>query len=688
MPEVRTHPSAQDLALFGHGKLSEAQAAAVAAHLETCAGCRQTVAKLPADSFVAKFREAQPGASILPPTARPPETDAVPRDLPPELAQHAKFRIVRRLGKGGMGVIYLAEHLVLRKPFALKVINPAILENPDALARFHAEARAAATLDHPNIARAYDADQAGVLHFLVMEYIEGVSLAQLLEKRGTLSVASACHCVCQAALGLQHACERGMVHRDIKPQNLMLTPKGQVKVLDFGLARLRGERKEGGRLTQADSFMGTPEYVAPEQATDARSADIRADIYSLGCTLYALLTGQPPFQEETMVKLVLAHIEKEPPPLHELRSDVPVELSAVAVKMLAKDPAARYQRPLEVAQALAPFTKAGNRARPVGATPVQRAAAGTVVSGNTSRVKGLSGAASKAPARKPAATMTETPFGHLVAPGAPTTWWKRPAVLAGGALVLLVLAGLLAAGVRWWKSRDATIVREDLAQSGQTAAGSARAHSESPQSESARARAEMERSRNEARQKLLASFDATLTRLAKTEGPGHDAHLIAVVKAERARFEKRSLLPWSEPMRASMLAYWHAARAALDAVAQAYELQIDSLLKHKNKEKAEQLRAEMHELRGDEVVARWNHVYPGGAKVISLCANGKIIEDSSASWTLDEGGVLRLRWPNSEGPDGVWIDTCQVSADGKTYAGENNDRRRKAPINGTYWDDD
>src|SRR5205823_1935929 len=129
--------------------------------------------------------------------------------------------------------------------------------------------------------------------------------------------------------------------------------------LDFGLARLRGAQLPGQGLTQADSFMGTPEYVAPEQATDARSADTRADIYSLGCTLYALLTGRPPFVEDTMVKLVLAHIEKEPPPLPELRADVPAELSAVLARMLAKDPVQRYQRPVEVAQALAPFAKAG-----------------------------------------------------------------------------------------------------------------------------------------------------------------------------------------------------------------------------------------------------------------------------------------------------------------------------------------
>jgi tRNA A-37 threonylcarbamoyl transferase component Bud32 len=485
MPEVTAHPSAQALALFGHGKLSQAQAATVAAHLETCAGCRQAVASLPPDSFLGKVQAAKPGGTVLPSNAPKLKTVAaapVP-GVPPELANHPKFRILRELGKGGMGVIYLAEHRVMEKQVALKVISPAVLDNPDALARFQAEVRAAGKLDHQNIARAYDADQAGDLHFLVMEFVEGQSLAQLLEKKGPLSATAACHCACQAALGLQHAFEKGMAHRDIKPQNLMLTPKGQVKVLDFGLARLRGERKGSKGLTQADSFMGTPEYVSPEQATDARSADIRADIYSLGCTLYALLTGRPPFQEETMVKLVLAHIEKEPRPLHEVRPDVSAELSAAVAKMLAKDPAQRYQWPIEVAQALAPFAKGGTKARVPGAAPKSPAAGsagtGTVMGGDTSRVVGPGAKAPRPPANRPAAAETEaSPFAGLddvpdSAPAkqtkksrttpklVPATWWKRRAVPAGGAAgvaLLLALVGLWAAGVFRVKTADGTIL--------------------------------------------------------------------------------------------------------------------------------------------------------------------------------------------------------------------------------------
>jgi len=484
MPEVSTHPTAQALALFGHGKLSEAQATTVAAHLETCADCRNAVAGLPADSFLGKVRAAKPGGTVLPPPrpgaaanvmGKAPPPAALPADVPPELANHPKFRIVRELGRGGMGVIYLAEHRVMEKLVALKVISPAVLDNPDALARFHAEVKAAGKLDHQNIARAYDADQTGDLHFLVMEFVEGVSLAQLLEQKGPLPLANACHYVRQAALGLQHAFEQGMVHRDIKPQNLMLTPKGLVKVLDFGLARVRDEKKASPRLTRLESFMGTPEYVAQEQALDARQADTRSDIYSLGCTLYALLTGRPPFVEDTVGKMVLAHIEKEPQPLHELRPDVPAELSAVVAKMVAKDPAARYQRPIDVAQALVPFVKAIGKpgGRAVSQPPVASPGTGTIIGGDTSRV--TVGKETPKPAAEASAPAEEkgSPFGDLLddpvdapapkkakkerkeASPTPAAWSKRsggrkrwPLLAAAGGVLALLLAGIVI-GIHW-----------------------------------------------------------------------------------------------------------------------------------------------------------------------------------------------------------------------------------------------
>jgi serine/threonine protein kinase/tetratricopeptide (TPR) repeat protein len=467
MPEVNTHPSARALALFGYGKLSEAQAATVAAHLESCADCRQAVANLPPDSFLGKVQAARPGGTVLPagaprPKADPEATEPAPAALVPELpsglADHPKFRIVRELGRGGMGVIYLAEHRVLEKSVALKVINPAVLDSPDALARFRAEAKAAARLDHPNIARAHDADQAGGLHFLVMEFVEGMSLAQVLARRGPLPVAHACHYVRQAALGLQHAHEHGMVHRDIKPQNLMLAPKGLLKVLDFGLARVQSERQGGPRLTRLDSFMGTPLYVAPEQATDARKADTRSDIYSLGCTLYALLAGRPPFMGESVSEIVLAHIEKAPRPLHEVRPDVPAALSAVVAKMLAKHPDRRYQQPVEVAQALVPFIKAGIQKVPAGRPPAPPGVVSpgmrTMLGGDTQGVKRPDERVSPHPVRAPAAAEEEeSPFAHLFdpqpsvapRPKGPTRWWKHSVVRAGtaGALLALIVVGAI-----------------------------------------------------------------------------------------------------------------------------------------------------------------------------------------------------------------------------------------------------
>ncbi len=370
MPNAGIHPTLQELTAFRQGKLSEAALAAVAQHLGTCTACRKAVVNRQPDSFLGKVPEGKPGGSSLPPGKSPvlgretgdllnPAASPPPSELPPELVNHAKYRIVRELGRGGMGVVYQAVHKVMDRPIAIKVINPSVLSHPDALPRFQGEVRAAARLDHPNIVRALDADQVGNLHLLVMEYVEGKNLDDLVRARGRLPILNACNYVLQAALGLQHAFEQGMVHRDIKPGNLVLTPRGQVKILDFGLARLRDTGVQSGRLTTIDSFMGTPEYVSPEQATDARTADTRADIYSLGCTLFYLLTGRPPFQEETVVKLVLAHIEKEAPLLRQLNSDVPPELSAVVAQMLAKDPGKRLQTPVDVAHALTPVIRPG-----------------------------------------------------------------------------------------------------------------------------------------------------------------------------------------------------------------------------------------------------------------------------------------------------------------------------------------
>jgi len=214
---------------------------------------------------------------------------------------------------------------------------------------------------HPNIVTAYGALQIGGLLVLKMEYVPGEDLDAVVKSRGPLAVVNACYYAQQTAVGLQYASGKEMVHRDIKPGNLMLAREGKkhvVKILDFGLVKAMAvERAEGDRLTGTGLGMGTPAYMAPEQAKDAARADIRSDIYSLGCTLYHLLAGRPPFSGLSQYDLWEAHRLMTATPLNEVRQDVPVPLAELVARMMAKDPARRYQKPVEVAQALAPFVK-------------------------------------------------------------------------------------------------------------------------------------------------------------------------------------------------------------------------------------------------------------------------------------------------------------------------------------------
>src|SRR5262245_59950932 len=243
---VSAHPPESTLAAFALGKLDATTAKSVRAHLDTCQACRTVVEQTPNGATPPRQAAVTRGDVSAP----VPPIDAA--ELPPALRTHARYRILRQLGRGGMGVVYQAEHTVMERLVELKVVGRQLVDNAEALERFNREVRAAAKLDHPNIVRAYDAEQADDLQLLVMEYVEGRSLADLLHRKGPLPVAHACHFVRQAALGLQHAHEKGMVQRDLKPSNLMLTPKGVVKVLDFGLAKLRSERKRGAELTQKD----------------------------------------------------------------------------------------------------------------------------------------------------------------------------------------------------------------------------------------------------------------------------------------------------------------------------------------------------------------------------------------------------------------------------------------------------
>jgi serine/threonine protein kinase len=293
--------------------------------------------------------------------------------LPEELANHADYEIVRELGAGGMGVVFLAHNRILERDEVLKVMGPQIALQPGVMDRFLREIRAVAKLRHPNIVNAYSAFRSGASFVFAMEYVRGLDLRKVVTARGPMPVGHACYYVHKAALGLQHAHEEGMVHRDIKPSNLMLShqkDRAVIKVLDFGLAKANSEHYPRGtrtdepklegdlanRLTMTGYMLGTPDFAAPEQIVDARNADIRADIYSLGCTLYYLLSGRPPF-EGPIHSVLEAHQAFNAALLSSIRPDVTAELAALVAKMMAKARALRFQEPGEVAEALSHFFK-------------------------------------------------------------------------------------------------------------------------------------------------------------------------------------------------------------------------------------------------------------------------------------------------------------------------------------------
>jgi serine/threonine protein kinase/lysophospholipase L1-like esterase len=360
------HPPREVLQAFGLGNLDDASVTQVSQHLETCVDCKRQVAELSSDSLLERLRKANGPADT--PAPGKPMTPAkqsaapAPNSVPAELQNSPQYEILRELGAGGMGVVYLAKNKLMDRLEVLKVINTAMMRRAGALDRFMQEIRAAAALSHDNVVKAHSALQFGELLVFAMEYVEGDDLAKMVKTHGALPIANACFYVRQVALGLQHAHEKNMVHRDIKPHNLILAREGKkhfVKILDFGLAKATSEKKVDGGLTGDGKMLGTPDYMAPEQIQDAASADIRADIYSLGCTLYYLLTASTPFTSTSLYGLLQAQQTQNARPLNVVRPEVPVELAAVVAKMMAKEPAKRYQKPLEVAQALTPFFKPG-----------------------------------------------------------------------------------------------------------------------------------------------------------------------------------------------------------------------------------------------------------------------------------------------------------------------------------------
>jgi serine/threonine protein kinase len=246
-----------------------------------------------------------------------------------------------------MGLVLKARHRMMGRRVALKIMSPKAVQSPDSVRRFQREVHAAARLTHPNIVAAFDADQAGQTHFLVLEYVEGRDLSSLVKSQGCLDPAKAVDCILQAARGLQYAHEQGVIHRDIKPGNLLMDEEGTVRILDMGLARLEGTAEQA-ELTGTDQIMGTVDYMAPEQAADTRRADARADIYSLGITLWYLLTGRPAYSGDTLMAKLLKHRDGPVPSLTAACPAASKSLEAVFSRMVAKHPDERYQSMTEV----------------------------------------------------------------------------------------------------------------------------------------------------------------------------------------------------------------------------------------------------------------------------------------------------------------------------------------------------
>jgi serine/threonine protein kinase len=410
MPTI-AHPSTDELIAFAQGALDDARSAVVEVHVFQCEPCAGVVATAPNDDFVAQVRESRysllgdgddaqkrPAERQMETVAWPPDVDRLAR-LPRGLREHPQYDFKQHLATGAMGDVYLALDRTSSKLVAVKVLKPEVAGKAGRKSRFFQETRIAMRLRHPNIAQVLHHDvarsafgseaqarrgdhattgfgdraateraggrqppddrattestSAGEAVFFAMEYVEGETLSQLVAERGPLPVAQAADYVRQVALGLQCAHDKRVVHRDIKPHNLMLERQtGRIKILDFGLGRLVDEQRSGTRLTKEGEILGTLGYLSPEQAANSRQTDIRCDIYSLGCTFFFLLTGFPPFRGRNAVELLNKHLNETPPPIRSLRPDVPADIATLLDRMLAKDPARRPQSPRDVAAAL------------------------------------------------------------------------------------------------------------------------------------------------------------------------------------------------------------------------------------------------------------------------------------------------------------------------------------------------
>ena len=397
--------------------------------------------------------------------------------VPGELASYAGYRIVQELGRGGMGVVYLAKNIQMDRLEVLKVLSERLLDHEGAKERFLREIRAVSKLNHVNIVTSYSILPLSSLLVFAMEHVHGMDLHGFIHKHTPLPIGLACMFAKQLAAGLQHAHEKGLVHRDIKPSNAIVYKSDgqlQLKILDFGLAKATSEDNQSG-LTQDGMMLGTPEYMSPEQTLNAAKADIRADIYSLGCTLYCMLTGQPPFRG-THGEVLMAHAQRDPQRVNLLRPDVPVELSTVVAKMMAKDVAKRFQTPAEVGAALSPF---------IGQVKLSKGSAPYVSETNT--VDDLASPSRDTSVEQPAPDLSLTPVQSIESELSPqqkivtlmadyrtargfrrgktgkrSSWFGKNLHIALPLVGTVLLVGLVWLGVLKFRTHNGTIVVENL----------------------------------------------------------------------------------------------------------------------------------------------------------------------------------------------------------------------------------